>query len=141
MSLHQTKPHHHLVQKLLCSRPRESKNLQLHDNGIARRGQEQARGRHDVGVAQDGQDLELLLGLFPRLLPPVDELDGHLLAAQDLLAPAYDRKPASAEFLELDVASFEVSLPASVQVRRRVLERVRLNFKNLAHKGHSNDRP
>ena len=67
-------------------------------------------------MAQDGQDLEFLLGLFSRLLPAVDELDGHLLAAEDLLAAPNDREPAAAEFLELDVASLEISLPARVQV-------------------------
>jgi hypothetical protein len=93
-------------------------NLQFHDDGVTRRRQEQPGGRDDVGVVQDRQNLELLLGLLPGLLPPIDELDCHLVAGQDFLAPTDDGETAAAEFLEFDVPPFEVALPASVQIGR-----------------------
>jgi hypothetical protein len=67
-------------------------------------------------MIENGQNLKFLLSLLADLFPAVDELDGDLVTAENLLTPADDRKSASAKFLKLDVPPFEVPLPTRVQV-------------------------
>ena len=80
-------------------------------------------------MIENGQNLKFFLSLFTDLFPAVDELDGDLVTAENLLAPADDRKSASTEFLKLDVPPLEVPLPARVQVRGGALKTNKISLR------------
>ena len=57
-------------------------------------------------------------GLLPGLSLPVDELDGHLGAGEDLLALPDHPETAPTKLLQLDVPALEVSLPGRTGLQK-----------------------
>ena len=72
----------------------------------------------EIGVADPRKGLVFPQGLLPGLSLPVDELDGHLGAGEDLLTLPDHPEPTSPKLLQLDVPALEVSLPGGARLQK-----------------------
>ena len=67
-------------------------------------------------------------GLLPGLSLPVDELDGHLGAGEDLLALPDHPETAPPKLLQLDVPALEVSLPGGARLQKILVHEAKKSF-------------
>ena len=72
-------------------------------------------------------------GLLPGLSLPVDELDGHLGAGEDLLALPDHPETAPPKLLQLDVLALEVSLPGGARLQMIIKLKETFSFSLLAY--------
>ena len=72
-------------------------------------------------------------GLLPGLSLPVDKLDGHLGAGEDLLALPDHPETAPPKLLQLDVLALEVSLPGGARLQMIIKLKETFSFSLLAY--------